>query len=252
MTEPSMANTVGPIELRSLDKKVSRREAIAALAADHRDAVYPVEFRSQFGEDAVIWKLSGGQLDGFFIEAGAFDGYNFAATYALECLGWTGLLVEAIPERAEECRTRRTRSRVVHAALGATHGGEMTFTNDAHGGMFSFAEGAEVKKKNVLAAGSRSVRVPVVTLDELLRDHGGDIDAVVIDVEGSELGVLSGFDLPRHRPKILIVEDNSRGADEALDRFMADKPYVHAAWLKVNRVYVREDLAPAWSARLEG
>ncbi|MGE3274324.1 MAG: FkbM family methyltransferase [Vicinamibacterales bacterium] len=230
----------------------SRAAAASALAAAGRAPAYPLEFRSQFGEDALIWTLTGGQLEGFFIEAGAFDGYRYAATYALECLGWTGLLVEAIPERAEECRVRRPRSRVVHAALGEIAGGETTFTvtEDPYGGLLSYVDPKAVGKKSVTAMKSRAVTVPTTTLDALLEGHQGEIDAAVLDVEGVEIPLLRGFDLTRFRPKLLVIEDNSRGADPALADYMAGHPYVQIAWLKVNRVYVREDLAEAYAARL--
>jgi FkbM family methyltransferase len=240
------------VKLDKLEKKACRRQAIEALAAARREPVYPVEFKSQFGEDALIWTLCAGQLDGFFIEVGAFDGYNYSATYALECVGWEGLLIEAIPERADECRARRTRSRVVHAALGAVHGGNATFTvtEDAHAGMFSYVAGIATQKKSVASTPSRIVSVPLTTMNELLGDRREAIDAAVIDVEGSELSLLAGFDLRKYRPKVLLIEDNSRGSDSTLADYMTGFPYTQIAWLKVNRVYVREDLAAVCAQRL--
>lgn len=241
-----------PAVLDRIDKKASLREATAALAAVGRQPVYPLEFCSQFGEDALIWALTGQPLAGFFIEVGAFDGYTLSATYALECIGWTGLLVEAIPDRFAQCRERRIHSRVVHAALGRTTDGESTFnvTADGHGGLFSHVEGATGVKGKVRASVQQTVSVPNTTLDQLLRDHTGEIDAAVIDVEGVELELLAGFDLRAHAPKMLLIEDNSRGADPALHHYMSSMPYTSVGWLKVNRVYVREDLAETWIARL--
>ena len=55
---------------------------------------------------------------GIFVEAGAHDGYTQSNTYFLERRrGWSGVLVEAVPELAERARRRRPRSRVVQAAL---------------------------------------------------------------------------------------------------------------------------------------
>jgi FkbM family methyltransferase len=235
-----------------VDKRQARRDAARALTAAGRNPVHPIEFRSQFGEDALAWALFDGKLDGFFIEAGAFDGYHFAATYALECIGWTGLLVEAIPERAEECRARRPRSRVVHAALGATTAGEAAFTitADEHGGMFSHLHGTDTHKKKALTLDRREVRVPITTLDHLLETDRGNVDFAVIDVEGSEPALLEGFDLRKHQPKVLMIEDNARGADSWLSDYMRTQPYTQVAWLRVNRVYVRSDLAPMWIERL--
>ena len=67
-----------------------------------------LEFRSQFGEDALLWDFFAGQLDGFFIEVGAFDGYNYSVSYAFECIGWDGLLIEAHPDLAGKLARAKT------------------------------------------------------------------------------------------------------------------------------------------------
>jgi FkbM family methyltransferase len=240
------------MQLERYDKKRARADALRALARAGRTATYPLEFRSQFGEDALVWTLLDGQLDGFFIEVGAFDGYHYSVTYALECAGWSGLLIEAIPERVQECRERRRRSRVVHAVLGATPGHEIPFTvtDDEYGGMFSHTQATAGSQKKRAGGGERTVPVPMTTLDALLTEHPGDTDVAVVDVEGSEMSVLRGFDLERHRPKIVLIEDNSRGRDETIADYMRTMPYVQIAWLKINRVYARADLAAECTARL--
>lgn len=246
-----MVPGIDTVRFDRFEKSAARRNAMQALAAAGRQPIYPIELRSQFGEDALILTLFDGQLDGFFIEVGAFDGYAGSVTYALECLGWTGLLVEASPDRAEECRRRRPHSRVVHAALGGREG-EITFTitDDDAGGMFSHIAGTPGRKSRVLAAGTRSVAVPLLTLDQLLENQPGDIDAVVIDVEGSERDLIAGFDIGRHQPKVVMIEDNAKAPAAWLTEHMAALPYTYVAWLKVNRVYVRDDLAPAFAGRL--
>src|SRR3954467_449899 len=81
-----------------LKRRVSCLEATMKLLSLGRKPALPtLEFRSQFGEDSMLWALFAGQLDGFFIEVGAFDGYDCSVTYALEAIGWKGLLVEPIP-----------------------------------------------------------------------------------------------------------------------------------------------------------
>ena len=56
---------------------------------------------------------------GFFVEAGAFDGYTQSNTYFLErARGWRGLLIEPVPALAREARRERRRSTVVNCALG--------------------------------------------------------------------------------------------------------------------------------------
>lgn len=205
-----------------LRQRVSGLEAAKAIGSSR-----PIDFRAQFAEDSVIWELLDGQTTGFFIEAGAFNGYDLSVTYALEAIGWTGLLVEPIPERAAECKARRPGSRVVNAALSSTIGtASFRVSDDQYGGMLS-----------AIGDAPESIQVPMTTLDALLADHVRPIDAVIIDVEGSELDVLRGFNLQRFRPRILIVEDNTRGKNTALDEHMADQPYRLLTWCEMNRVY---------------
>ena len=70
------------------------------LAAGGADSGRPrPEARSQNAEDALLWDLLGDREHGFFVEAGAYDGYTFSVSYLFECVGWSGLLVEPIPGR---------------------------------------------------------------------------------------------------------------------------------------------------------
>ena len=229
-----------------LEKKICELDAAEKLRSAHKKPVYPIEFRSQFGEDTVLWNLLGGQLDGFFIEVGAFDGYSFAVTYGLECVGWKGLLIEAIPQRAAACKEKRRHSRVVNAALGkrgATGTAEFTVVEDHWGGMLSYLT-ADSAHKAAIAQNqqtSTKVAVPLTSMDALLEGHTGTIDAAAIDVEGGELDLLDGFDLAKHRPRVLLLEDNGRQQESPLGRYMASKPYVQVGWVEVNRIYVRSD-----------
>jgi FkbM family methyltransferase len=227
-------------------QRVAALEARAALEDEGKKPRRRVEFRSQFGEDLWIWDVLGRQTSGFFIEVGAFDGYHFSVSYALGCVGWTGLLIEALPERAEQCRGRRPEARVVHAALGKRGAaGTVKFVSveDQYGGMLSFAQAPSEHAKGIAREGfkTRTIDVPVTTMNELLKEHIGPIDVAVIDVEGAELDVLDGFDLDRYRPRLLVLEDNSGGRDPRLGQYMGTKPYLDAGWVGVNRVYVRAD-----------
>lgn len=228
----------------------TRRRVYALDAKDRlreagRTASMPVEFRSQFGEDVMIWDLLDGQLDGFFIEVGAFDGYSCAVTYVLEAVGWTGLLVEAIPERFEQCKSRRKNSRVVHSALGKRgSSGTTTFqiVEDQFGGMLSYHTTTEqhLRMLNNDKRVRNSVTVPLTTMDELLKDHKGRIDVAVIDVEGGELDLLDGFDLSRHKPRVMLIEDNDP-ASRLIENAMMRYPYTQVGWVEVSRVYVHND-----------
>jgi FkbM family methyltransferase len=237
-TRWKLANVLWPERLRP-NKLVTRwrlraceAEALArwgAAGGDSSGRPRP-EARSQNGEDALLWDLLGDRENGFFIEAGAYDGYTFSVSYLFEAAGWQGLLVEPLPDRAAECAERRKASRVVAAAL-SRPGAPATAP---------FARDSSVEWYSRLAAAEEDgTPVSVTTLDELLEGHTGGIDFVVLDVEGGELAALQGFDLRRWRPSVLLVEDNADG--DAVRRHVEQRGYAHVASFAQNDVFVRKD-----------
>lgn len=209
----------------------------------------PVEFRSQFGEDLLLWDLFRPKLDGFYIEVGAYDGKSLSVSWIFDAVGWDGLLIEALPDRHAQARANRPHARVEHAALGRRGSkGTTVFTEveGGAGGMFSFLSTNAEHDAVITGSGGRrkNVTVPLTTMDDLLAaspPRSGRVDFAVIDVEGGEIDVLEGFDLERWKPRALMLEDNGQGRDATLERYMAGRPYMQIGWVAVNRVYVRTD-----------
>jgi FkbM family methyltransferase len=147
---------------------------------------------------------------GTFVEAGAHDGYTQSNTYYLErCRGWTGVLVEPVPELRARCERRRRHSTVVGCALVAPEQAGRT-VEVQFGDLMSTVDGDGTHAAGGLAVAGRhaySVSVPGRTLTSVLDDAGlTAIDLIVLDVEGREPDVLAGLDLARHAPRYLLVE----------------------------------------------
>jgi FkbM family methyltransferase len=153
---------------------------------------------------------------GFFIEAGANDGVLQSNTYYLERIrGWTGVLVEPIPDLAVRCRRDRPRSRVVNCALAAEPAPAVTMR---YGGLMSLMAGSRASEAEELAhamAGSQhgldptyQVTVVARTLTDVLEEAGApaEPDLLSLDVEGYEAEVLRGLDLERFRPRFVLAE----------------------------------------------
>ena len=225
------------------------RRDLASAGAQPR---LPVRCRAQHAEDILLYELFEGSREGFFIEVGAFDGYSHATTYLLESIGWTGLLVEALPERAEQARRCRPASHVVHAALGKRgSSGTTTLTR------FADPDGTDELSSYIADIGgdaprpsgkhAQSVRVPLTTMDAILDELAPDrsptapVDLAVIDVEGGEIDLLDGFDLDRFRPRAILIEDHV-GGDHSPNRLaLAARGYADAGWISFNRLMVRKD-----------
>jgi FkbM family methyltransferase len=185
------------------------------------------EARSQNGEDALLWDLLGDRERGFFVEAGAYDGYTFSVSYLFEGAGWDGVLVEALADRAAECDQRRTSSKVIKAAL-SSPGSAPTAT---------FARDSKVEWNSALAERDQAGEtVEVTTLDAVLEGHTGPIDFVVLDLEGHELPALEGFNLDRWQPRVLLVENN--GAD-GVRSLLERHGYAFVAPFAQNDLFIR-------------
>ncbi len=150
---------------------------------------------------------------GFFIEAGANDGFRMSNTYLLERrYGWHGLLVEPIPRLAALCASRRNRSETFQCALVA---------EEVHGAtiQIQYADGHSVVGGSIshddwsIAAGwgieqTYMLDVPARTLTGLLDEirAPANPDLLSLDVEGYEPQALAGLDLKRYRPRYVLVE----------------------------------------------
>lgn len=156
---------------------------------------------------------------GFFVEAGAYDGFAQSNTYYLEKFrGWRGILVEPLPELCARCRRERSHSVVVNAALvGPDHphpdievrfAGLMSVSAGAFGDAESCRRHLEAGLRQKGVAGTYAVLVPARTLGAIIADQAGDrtVDLLSLDVEGAELAALSGLDLAGHAPRFICVE----------------------------------------------
>jgi FkbM family methyltransferase len=180
------------------------------------------------GLDVKLAQWLGDLRGGTFVEAGANDGVTQNNTLLLErSRGWSGLLVEPIPDLAEQCRRNRPSAIVEEVAL-VGDDGPGTSVRMRFSGLMSLVDGAlgdaAAEQRHVAdglmrqgLAETYDVEVPAATLSTLLDRHGlTDVDLLVVDVEGFEAEALAGLDLERHRPRFICVEANFPDAVEGV------------------------------------
>ena len=185
-------------------------------------------------EDRLKAEFFGPQPKGFFVEVGANAPQRGSQSWQFEQAGWTGILVEPQPDLAERLRQMR-RAHVVAAACSSPANAGKTMTLHVLGPHSSL--NPELAVTGVVA--ESEIKVPIRTLDDILHETGAPspIDFVSIDVEGHEVEVLSGFDLERWRPRLLLIED-------ATHRFVTRAGYRLIRRTGPNGWYVPQAQAP--------
>jgi len=189
---------------------------------------------SQYGEDLILWDYFKGKPDGLFVEIGANHPTALNNTWFFEQRGWRGILIEPLPDRCRELRQLRHRSQIIEAALGAPENrGTAAFKVAAEQ-----ASSGLVLKPDIKCLGE--ITVTLTTLDDVLAAAANPkIDFITLDVEGTELDVLRGFSLERHRPLVLLVEDHWRSP--CLHRHLGVRGYRIVRRTGVNSWYVPAD-----------
>jgi FkbM family methyltransferase len=202
---------------------------------------------------ALYRQFLGERESGTFVEIGAYDGLFVSNSWGLAVRGWRGLLVEPVSEFAELARLNHRphpNVKVVETAVGAP--GESELELGVSGTLTSawkpsidevrrapWASGAQFENRHISS---------VKTLDELLNAEAfpPEFDVLVVDVEGYETQVFSGFNLALWRPSMMVVElvdchpdlSATAQADAALSQEIVDSGYVVVYKDHINTVFV--------------
>jgi FkbM family methyltransferase len=164
---------------------------------------------------------------GFFIEAGANDGFHQSNTYLLEReRGWRGVLVEPVPALFDATLRERPSAHVYNCALVAedysadrvqlVYGGMMTTVVGARGSETADRDWVRAAHAVVQEEPEHDFSATPRTLTSILDEVGApEIDFFSLDVEGFEVQVLGGLDFNRYAPKWLLVEIREHATSRA-------------------------------------
>jgi FkbM family methyltransferase len=173
---------------------------------------------------------------GFFVDVGANDPVDGSQTWHLEQLGWDGVLVEPQQDLAERLQRER-RSKVYAVACSSPANAGKTMPLNLAGIQSSLNPDFFVP--DMVRVGVSEVRL--MTLDQILIDAKAPapLDLVSIDVESHELEVLSGFDLARWRPRLILIEDLV--LNRRLHRYLTERGYKWVRRTGLNGWYIPAD-----------
>ncbi len=188
-------------------------------------------------EHELVWQFFDQRTNGLFVDVGANDPKLGSQSWFLEQQGWGGILVEPQSALCERLRQERPRSRVFQVACGAPgHPAEMLLHIAQRNSKSSLV-------KNLVEPGTTYVKAEPVklrTLDAVLQEAGPPrLDFVSIDVEGTQLDVLRGFSLSRHRPALLLIEDHLHHLQ--VHRYLRGQGYRLVKRTGLNNWYVPQD-----------
>jgi len=136
-------------------------------------------------------------------------------------LGWSGLMVEPVPDVFERLKLRHGRNprlRMACTAIGRQEGMLPFYCLEPmdrppsiwYDQMGSFSREHIVKHERFhpgLSRHIREIQVPCVTLTNLLRREGvGEFELLHIDTEGHDFEVLQSLDFEQYRPGLVLFE----------------------------------------------
>jgi len=170
---------------------------------------------SQFGQSQYVDKLLKGRHNGVFLECGASDGVTLSNSLFFEIhRNWTGILIEANPERLKSLIKTNRNAFVVRACLSVTEKpylARYTMPNNVGGAVSSSLTEYEIK---IFKSYSKSRVLPEIyvqcfpltsILDALNIHH---IDYLSLDVEGSEIEILRTVNWRKLTVDVLTIEYN--------------------------------------------
>jgi FkbM family methyltransferase len=186
-------------------------------------------YQSQFGQDYFIsTELFANFRCGVFLDIGCNQPEYLNNTYFFEKKnGWTGLAFDPIARYAGAWSAERSAA-FLAVALGASDGEkEFVEIDNCEGWTNMMSAFADKARPEDLQMGYKSYSVTVRCVSNLLDQYNiAKVDFASIDVEGAELDVLSGFDLEKHGPKVLLIE-NRKGftGDQHLRDYLTARGY---------------------------
>ena len=194
--------------------------------------------------DHVLPFMPGGRQRGTFVEAGAYDGRTGSNMYALEhAFDWTGVCFEPNAKLFRSVVEQRGRCHNVNGLIcshnGLVHYVEFAPPYEQENGIVDFMD--ENKQKTVSSYPiERKTAYRCRNLENEVWKQLGTraIDVLSLDVEGSEVSVLSAINLRELQIDVILVEVSHE--DEVKRLLTRDELYVHVAKIGDDNVFFRQ------------
>ena len=197
---------------------------------------------SQCGQAELILKINNG-INGekTFLDIGANDGMTRSSTYILECLGWSGVLVEPNPSLIPTIKCHRPNSILLNCALGQESSIETLVTSSSLSGLGTLSQ--KTNEKNIqrlvkecaendyIIENHHVVQIEAHKVFEFTEKYlNSTISYLKIDAEGSEDVILNSIYTniqPNRYPIFLEIENNYRDEVKTIASLNIIKHFVY-------------------------
>jgi FkbM family methyltransferase len=153
-----------------------------------------------------------GQIEGVFVEVGAFDGVTFSNTFGLVEKNWEGYYLEPDPTNYQKCLNNFKFNPKITVSNFAISSTERKAKLYRQGPLSTLSKTLHENYKQIIWTSGEPdrgfVEVACLTLEEYLEVHKikRRFDLLVVDVEGFETEVFESFNLAYWIPEMIIVE----------------------------------------------
>jgi FkbM family methyltransferase len=195
-------------------------------------------------EDVLLWRAFKDEVNGFYIDVGAWDPDADSVTRAFSERGWRGINIEPVPAAFRKLAASRPADVNLQVAVGERESDAILY-EVADTGLSTLVRDQAEKH----AAAGFSIRpqpIRIVTLAEICERHAvATIHFLKLDCEGSERDVLLGADFVRFRPQVVLVEATAPNSQEPTHAEWEDvllgQGYRFAWFDGLNRFYVAQE-----------
>jgi len=156
-------------------------------------------------EQECVQKFFENNKDGIFVDVGANDPYIDSQSFHLEQLGWSGLLIEPLPDMCELLRKHRKGAVIPYACSSSENHKKILPLIS-----FGVCSTLETKLIHSNKLKKETIQIETRTLDSILEDNKvqPNFDLLSIDIEGHEVELFKGFSIKKWKPKLILLEDH--------------------------------------------
>ena len=199
---------------------------------------------SQFGQDDWCLEHHNFKKNGTYLEIGVHDGHIGSNTEKLDIdYGWTGVCIDPFMKNMQNRTCEQ-----VHVALGSENNDQVSFlwgdSASPLSGVEKFVTSeTDNKKWAETAKAFEKTTVKMRTPKDVLQGTKlpSVIDYMSLDVEGSEMDILSSFPFDEYCIRYATIETNDdKSKERELEAFMADKGYKFEKHEGVDHVFSKD------------